>query len=120
MNFSLKATFFFEALAVFVLGAVQMIALGCLLAALVPSAGSANGVGMLLYFPMLFFAGVWLPGPLMPESLARFSGFVPLGAASQALEAAWFGDGLPARQMIVMAVWTLLLVPLAARLFRWR
>jgi ABC-2 type transport system permease protein len=106
--------------AVFVLGAVQMIALGCLLAALVPSAGSANGVGMLLYFPMLFFAGVWLPGPLMPESLARFSGFVPLGAASQALEAAWFGDGLPARQMIVMAVWTLVLVPLAARLFRWR
>lgn len=105
---------------VFLLGAVQMIALGCLLAALVPSAGSANAAGMLLYLPMLFFAGVWLPGPLMPEGLARFSGFVPLGAAAQALEVAWFGDGLPARQMVVMAVWTLVLVPLAARLFRWR
>ena len=105
---------------VFLLGAVQMVALGCLLAALVPSAGAANGAGMLLYFPMLFFAGVWLPGPLMPDGLAQVSGFVPLGAAAQSLDEAWFGTGLPAQQVIVMVVWTLVLVPLAARLFRWR
>lgn len=108
------------AVAMFVLGAVQMIALGCLLAALVPSASAGNALGMLLYFPMLFFAGVWLPGPLMPPTLATISGFVPLGAASQALDEAWFGTGVPAQQIAVMVVWTAVLVPLAARLFRWR
>lgn len=108
------------AVAVFTLGAAQMIAVGCLLAALVPSAGAANGLGMLLYFPMMFFAGLWLPGPMMPEGLARLSGFVPLGAAAQALDAAWFGGGVPASQIIVMVAWTLVLVPFAAKVFRWR
>ncbi|WP_149204103.1 ABC transporter permease [Actinotalea subterranea] len=104
----------------FLLGAVQMIALGCLIAALVPNTAVANGVGMLLYFPMLFFAGVWMPGPMMPETLARISGFTPLGAASQAMTEGWFGTGLPAQQLLVMGAWTVLLIPLAAKLFRWR
>jgi ABC-2 type transport system permease protein len=105
---------------VFVLAAVQMIAVGCVLAALVPTAGMANGLGMLLYFPMLFFAGVWVPGPLMPDGLAAVSAFVPLGAAAQAMETAWFGSGFPASQVVVMLAWTSVLVPVAARVFRWR
>lgn len=105
---------------VFVLAAVQMIAVGCVVAALVPSASTANGVGMLLYFPMLFFAGVWIPGPLMPDALATASSFVPLGAAAQAMETAWFGAGYPAQQVLVMVAWTAVLVPVAARVFRWR
>jgi ABC-2 type transport system permease protein len=105
---------------VFVLAAVQMIAVGCVVAALVPSASTANGVGMLLYFPMLFFAGVWVPGPLMPDALAAASSFVPLGAAAQAMETAWFGSGFPAQQVLVMVAWTAVLVPVAARVFRWR
>lgn len=107
------------AVGMFLLGAVTMISLGCLMAALVPSAGVAGGLGMLLYFPMLFFAGVWTPGPLMPESIARVSAFTPLGAASQAMSEAWFGSGIPAQQIVVMLVWTGVLVPLSARLFRW-
>nr|WP_297429428.1 ABC transporter permease [uncultured Actinotalea sp.] len=105
---------------VFVLAAVQMIAVGCVVAALVPSASTANGVGMLLYFPMLFFAGVWVPGPLMPDALAAVSSWVPLGAAAQAMETAWFGSGVPAQQVLVMVAWTAVLVPVAARVFRWR
>ena len=105
---------------VFVLAAVQMIAVGCVVAALVPSASTANGVGMLLYFPMRFFAGVWVPGPLLPDALAAVSSWVPLGAAAQAMETAWFGSGVPAQQVLVMVAWTAVLVPVAARVFRWR
>lgn len=105
--------------AVFALGTVQMMALGCLLAALVPTGGSATAAGMLLYFPMLLFAGVWTPGPVMPEGLATVATYVPLGSVAQGLSEGWFGDGVPVLQLVVMAAWTVVLVPLAARLFRW-
>lgn len=104
---------------VFLLGALQMLALGCLIAALVPTAGAASVASMTLYFPMLFFAGVWTPGPVMPDGLATVATYVPLGAVAQALTEGWFGDGVPALQLVVMAGWTVVLVPLAARLFRW-
>ncbi|MBO1753386.1 ABC transporter permease [Actinotalea sp. BY-33] len=104
----------------FLLGAVHMTALGCVLAAVVPTASSANGVGMLLYFPMLFLAGVWTPGPLMPAGLAEVAAYLPLGAAAQAMSEGWFGDGLPVTQMLAMIGWTAVLIPVAARMFRWR
>lgn len=103
----------------FLLGVVQMLAIGGLVAALVPTAGAASVVSMSLYFPMLFFAGVWIPAPLMSETLQRVSAVVPLGALSQALTEGWFGSGVPALQLVVMAVWTLVLLPLAVRVFRW-
>ncbi|GGC08232.1 ABC transporter permease [Cellulomonas carbonis] len=103
----------------FALTVAHMGALGCVLAAVVRSAANANAFGMMLYFPLLFVAGVWLPGPLMPATLREVASFLPLGAGAQALQEAWFGSGLPARQLVVMVVWTAVLGPLAARLFRW-
>ncbi|WP_250444378.1 ABC transporter permease [Actinotalea sp. C106] len=107
-------------LVAFLLGAAHMTALGCVLAAVVPTASSANGLGMLLYFPMLFLAGVWTPGPLMPAGLSEVAAYLPLGAAAQAMSEGWFGDGLPITPMLAMVGWTVLLIPVAARLFRWR
>lgn len=103
----------------FVLGAVTMMALGCFIAAIVPTAGSANAVAMSIFFPMLLFAGVWTPGPVMPEALRTVATYVPLGSVSQALTEGWIGDTVPWLQLAVMVGWTALLVPLAARWFRW-
>lgn len=103
----------------FLLTVLHMGALGCLLAAVVRTAANANAFGMLLYFPLLFLAGVWMPGPLMPDGLREVASFLPLGAGAQALQEAWFGDGVPWRQLVVMVVWTAVLGPTAARLFRW-
>lgn len=103
----------------FVLGAAAMFGIGLLIAALAPKGSAASGIGMLVYFPMLFFAGMWTPGPMMPETIATIASYTPLGAASQALSTAWFQDGVPAHQLLVMAAWCLVCYPLAAKLFRW-
>lgn len=107
------------AVGVFVLGCAAMFAIGLVIAALAPKGSSASGIGMLVYFPMLFFAGLWTPGPAMPETLATVASYTPLGAASQALSTAWFDGGFPAHQMIVMLAYCLVLYPVAAKLFRW-
>lgn len=105
---------------VFTLAAVQMLALGSLIAARASSAQNANGIGMLVFFASLFTAGVWTPGPMMAEPLRQMSGFTPLGAASQALTAGWYGQPVPAFLIAVMLLWTILLIFLAVRTFRWR
>ncbi|GEL46857.1 ABC transporter permease [Cellulomonas hominis] len=104
----------------FVLTAAATFGVGSLIAARAPTAGAATGIGMTTYFVSLFFAGVWLPLPIMPEVVQRIAGWTPLGAGSQAMLAGWVGDALPVRELLVMAGWAVVLVPLAARLFRWR
>jgi ABC-2 type transport system permease protein len=103
----------------FVLGVAAMYSLGALVAARVPRAGAASAIGSLLYFPMLFFAGVWTPGPIMPEGLANVARFTPLGAVAQTMTQGWFEDGFPTVQVLVLVAWTVVLLPLAAKLFRW-
>lgn len=108
-----------SAVLAYLLGAVTMFGVGLLIAALAPKGPAASGIGMLVYFPMLFFAGLWTPGPVMPAAVAAIATYTPLGATSQALSATWFTGEFPARQVLVMALYSALLHPLAARLFRW-
>jgi ABC-2 type transport system permease protein len=103
----------------FVVGAAASMAVGSLIAALVPNTGAATGAGMSVYMTSLFFAGVWFPLPLMPDVVQAISRFTPLGAASQALAAGWYEGRFPGLELAVMAVWTVVLVPVAARVFRW-
>ncbi|PFG44491.1 ABC-2 type transport system permease protein [Isoptericola jiangsuensis] len=106
-------------LVAFVLGLTSMFALGMLVAALAPRASAANAVAMSLYFPMLLLAGLWTPGPIMPDLLRQVGQFTPLGAAGQALTTGWFETGFPLVQTVVMIGWTVVLLPIAIRVFRW-
>lgn len=103
----------------FVLCVLSMFGIGAVIAALTPRATTANAFGMLIYFPMLFFAGMWTPGPVMPEGVAEVARFTPLGAATQAMNAGWFTGEVPGLQLVVMAAWAAVLLPVASRYFRW-
>lgn len=96
-----------------------MFGVGLLIAARARKASTASGMGMLLYFPLLFLAGMWTPGPLMPETARQIATYTPAGALSQTLSTSWFGGDFPALQLIVMGAWALLLYPAATRVFRW-
>lgn len=106
-------------LATFLLAATSALSLGCLVASRAATAGAATATGMVAWTVSMFFAGVWMPLPLMPEAVQTISAWTPIGAASQALATAWYGTGVPGHELLVMAGWTVLAVPLAARLFRW-
>lgn len=94
--------------------------IGLLIGGLAAKATTASGLGMLVYFPMLFFAGLWTPGPLMPDALETVARFTPLGAASQAMTEAWLiGGGVPWVQVAVMVAWAAGFITLASRTFRW-
>lgn len=107
-------------LVAFLLGGAAMTGVALFIAAVAPNSRASAGIGTLVYFPMLFFAGVWTPGDMMPDGAQRVADFTPLGAASQAMQAAWSGDWPQPLHLAVTAAYALLTCTLAVRLFRWQ
>ncbi|ACQ78744.1 ABC-2 type transporter [Beutenbergia cavernae DSM 12333] len=101
------------------LSALACLAIGMLVAAIVPTISLANAVASLLYFPLLFLGGMWLPLPLMPDGLARVASFSPLGAGVEVMSAAWIGAPVPGAQVLVLLAYPVVLLPIAAKVFRW-
>src|SRR5690625_1452998 len=105
--------------AAFLLATLALFAVGLMIGGLAPKASTASGIGMLLYFPLLFFAGLWLPISQMPDTLATIATFTPLGAAAEAMTVGWYGAEVPWRELAVLAGWTVAGYPVAAKVFRW-
>lgn len=103
----------------FLLGTAAMAAVALFVTAVTRNARSSSGIGSLIYFPMMFAAGVWTPGPLMPSVVQRVADYTPLGAASQAMQAAWAGDWPRPLHLIVMVAFAAALATAATKLFRW-
>jgi len=104
---------------VYVLGAASMFAMGVLVGSRARRTSSAQAIGMALFFPMLLFAGVWIPRSVMPDALLTISDLTPLGATVQALGDAWAGSAPSMVDVTVIALWTIGVGLLAVRLFRW-
>ena len=101
------------------LAMAAMFAIGLLIAALAPSAPIAGVAGTVLLYPLLFLAGLWTPKQNLSPLLQHIGNYSPLGAAVQAMDAAMQGNFPPARPLLVMAAYAIVLGLIAIRLFRW-
>lgn len=101
------------------LAAAALLALGLLIAAVAKTGQAAQGIGLLLFFPLMFFAGLFFPIPVMPHFLQHLSHATPLGAAVQALSDAWVGQWPHPLQLWTLAAYAVGCGLAAARLFRW-
>jgi ABC-2 type transport system permease protein len=96
-----------------------MLALGVLVAAIAPSQRVAGAAGSLLFFPLMFFAGLWVPQSEMGSTLRGISHFTPLGAGDPAIQNALAGHWPGTVHLLVLAGYGVVLLTLAVRLFRW-
>ncbi len=102
-----------------VLGAVAMLALGGTVAALAANERIAQIIGTLLFFPMMFFAGLWVPQQQMGAGLREVSHYTPLGALVAALGDTMHGSWPALAHLAVLAAYAAIFGVAAARLFRW-
>ena len=102
-----------------VLTAAALFSIGLFVAAVVPSAKAGNAIGSLLFFPTMFFAGLWLPREAMPALLRRIADFTPLGAGEQALHDAAAGAWPHAEALLFVAAYLVAFGAAAAKLFTW-
>jgi ABC-2 type transport system permease protein len=103
----------------YLLCALAMFAIGLLIASLAPNGKGAGAIGMVLFFPFLFFAGLWLPRESMNDILRTISDFTPLGAGVQSLQDAAADHWPQLLHVSVMLGWAIVAGGLAARYFRW-
>ena len=102
-----------------VLAIAGLAAIGLLIAALARTSNAANVIGRVAFFPLMFFAGLWLPRALMPHALLDISNYTPLGAAVQAIQSAMQTGFPPAAPLLVLAAYAAVFGYLASRFFRW-
>ena len=105
----------------FVLSSLSFFSLGFVLASVMPNARTAQVVGMVIFYPMLFLSGAGMPLEILPQGVRNISKFLPLTHVVTLLRGLWTGD---AWSLHLTEVWVLLGllaagVLISAWTFRW-
>ena len=104
-------------------GAACFSALGLAVTRIVPNPDAAPAVINATVLPLLFISDVFIPLENAPDWLNTFSGIFPIKPFSHALIGAYnpcaVGSGFDGSDLIVMGIWTVAGVVLAARFFSW-
>jgi ABC-2 type transport system permease protein len=100
-----------------VLAGTAMLALGLLIGAVAPTARSAGAAGTVLFFPLMYFAGLWTPQ--MSATMRHIGEYTPLGAAVQGLRTSMAGAWPHPLTLAVLATCTIACTWTAAKVFRW-
>ncbi|MET7644595.1 ABC transporter permease [Streptomyces sp. NPDC005426] len=96
-----------------------VLALGALVCAVSRTTKVSAAVGSVVFFVMMFTAGVWVPVQAMPGTVRHIVQVSPFGAASQVLDRAATGAWPSWAYLGVVALWTVLAAVAAIRTFRW-
>jgi ABC-2 type transport system permease protein len=102
-----------------ILSCISFFSVGFLLAGLLPTANSAQAVGMALYFPMLFLSGAGMPQEILPDGLVKFSQLLPLTHVVNLLKSLWYGDGWDITAVVVLLIMFMVAALVSAKTFRW-
>jgi len=113
---------YFNLLLVFVLGCINLICCGLVVAARISSEEVANGVLNLFSWPMMFLSGVWFSLEGAHPLMQKIALLLPLTHITEAARAIMIdGAGIIgiADHLLVLCVSSLVLLWIGARIFRW-
>jgi ABC-2 type transport system permease protein len=105
------------------LGALSMIALSLVCAARIDSLEFMNGLLNLISWPMMMLSGLWFSLDEAPLLLQQISLLMPLTHLVNAARTIMLdGGGITAvaNEMLILSLITLVLMAIAARIFRWQ
>jgi ABC-2 type transport system permease protein len=110
---------FFGFVIAFLLSAGALFSIGLLIAAVAPSGKAGNAIGTVLFFPIMFFAGLWVPREAMSGVVRTIADYSPLGAGERALHAASIGQMPGVAPLAALVVYIVIFGLAAAKLFTW-
>lgn len=104
----------------YVLALAVSLGIGAAITAVSPTAKTGQVVGMAVFFPCMFTAGVYFPVEVFGGTVRDVISFTPYGAASNALNDAAGGAFPQLIDLAVMGGWAIVLYLIAVRTFRWQ
>jgi ABC-2 type transport system permease protein len=99
----------------FGLGSVAFVAIGVLLGTVLPSARSAQAVGMVLFFPSFLLGAGGPPPHVMGVQLRTIASYLPLTQVTDAVRDPWLGTGTATGSLLAVAGLAVAATLLAAR-----
>ncbi len=105
----------------FILGSLSFFSLGFVLAGVMPNARTAQVVGLVILYPMIFLSGAGFPLEMMPEGIRKFSNFLPLTHVVTLLRGLWTGDtlGQHITEIIILASLIVVSMLVSTMTFKW-
>ena len=99
----------------------SILAVGFVIASIVPTARFAQPVGAAILYPMLALSGLFVPVSAMSPTLQSVSKFLPLTYAVSLLRGIWGGDAWSAHlgDIGALALVFALCIAISSRVFRW-
>ena len=113
---------YFNLTLVFVLGSINLICCGLVVAARISSEEVANGVLNLFSWPMMFLSGVWFSLEGAHPMMQKFAQLLPLTHVTEAAREVMIdGAGLVdiADHLLLLGLSSVILLWIGARIFRW-
>jgi ABC-2 type transport system permease protein len=104
-----------QSVAGFSLGALAFVSIGVLLGTVLPSARSAQAVGLVLFFPSFLLGAGGPPPHAMGPALRDIAGYLPLTRVTDAVRDSWLGVGTATGSLIVVAALAVVATALAVR-----
>ena len=102
-----------------ILAIAEIFSLGLVVVALAPSQTVASALTGVLFFPLLFFSGLWVQPAQVGGMLQTLMYYSPGGAAGRALLDSVFNTAPPFATLLTMALYTVIFAFIAIRYFRW-
>ena len=105
----------------FVFSSLSFFGMGFILASIMPTARTAQIVGMVLLYPMLILSGAGWPRELMPGAMVKVASFLPLTYVVNLLRGLWIGEtwGQHTTDIIVLFAMFVVGAFVSVKLFRW-
>jgi len=96
-------------------GAIAFVSIGVFLGSLLPSARSAQAIGLVLFFPSFLLGAGGPPPHVMGAVLRRIADVLPLTQVTKSVREPWLGLGSATGSLIAMAVLAVVATVVAAR-----
>lgn len=107
------------AIGAFLLAMTAMYSIGMLVAAIAPTPNSAVAIGLVVFFALGALGGLFGGRQALPEPLAELGGWLPFGAAVDAISAAWAGVPVDPVSLLSLGIAVIVGGVVAGLLFRW-
>lgn len=85
-----------------VLGAATFVSLGILVGTVVPTARSAQGIGMLVFFPSFLLGGGGPPPDAMGSTMRTIADWIPLTHVVRSIQEPWLDVGSPTVHLAIL------------------
>lgn len=103
------------------LSGIAVLAMGFVIASLVPTARFAQPIGAAILYPMVAVSGLFIPLELMPPALALVARALPLTYVVSLLQGIWTGGRWldHVGDLAALTLSTVVCLAISARVFRW-